>query len=552
LISLQNKNSHLIQPTKITVFNLIYRKFGNRIQTKDDVLSGLTVALALVPEAVAFAIIAGVTPIIGLYAAFIICLVTAIMGGRPGMISGATGALAVIMVSLVILGNERGEALGLGSDMGTQYLFATVILMGIIQIGCGVLKLGRFVRLIPQPVMFGFVNGLAIVIFEAQFPMFTESPTTPGSSWLVGNDMYLMLGLVALTMGIIHFLPKLTTQIPSSLVAIVSISCLVIGLNLDTLVVQDMASIGGELPSLVSFTIPFNWDTLQFIAPFAFILAAVGLIESLMTLTLIDELTETRGNSTRECLGQGAANVITGFFGGMGGCAMIGQSIINIRSGGRGRLSGIAAGTFLLCFILFASSLIEKIPLAALTGVMFMVVIGTFEWSSLRILRKIPKTDAFVIILVSGITVITHNLALAVVSGVIVSALGYAWKSAQHIHRADEIRKDGTKVYFLHGPLFFGSITDFNQGFNPAEDPDEVVVDMMDSRVWDHSGLEAIHKLGARYQAVGKTVKLQHISSNCQNLLKKAGSMVDIIVLPDDPSYHVANLIKSDRIPSSR
>lgn len=534
------------------MFKLIYRKFGNRIQAKDDVLSGLTVALALVPEAVAFAIIAGVTPIIGLYAAFIICLITAVLGGRPGMISGATGALAVIMVSLVILGNEKGEALGLGPDMGTQYLFATVILMGIIQIGCGVLKLGRFVRLIPQPVMFGFVNGLAIVIFEAQFPMFTDSPTTPGSSWLAGNDMYLMLGLVVLTMGIIHFLPKLTTQLPSSLVAIVSTSCLVIGLNLDTLVVKDMASIGGELPSIVSFSIPFNWDTLQFIAPFAFILAAVGLIESLMTLTLIDELTETRGNSTRECLGQGAANVITGFFGGMGGCAMIGQSIINIRSGGRGRLSGIAAGTFLLCFILFASSLIERIPLAALTGVMFMVVIGTFEWSSLRILRKIPKTDAFVIILVSGITVITHNLALAVVSGVIVSALGFAWKSAQHIHRDSEIKEDNSKVYFLHGPLFFGSITDFNQGFNPAEDPDEVIVDMMDSRVWDHSGLEAIQKLGARYQAVGKNIKLQHISSNCRELLKKAGSMVDIVVLPDDPSYHVANLIKSDRIPSTR
>ena len=534
------------------MFKLIYRKFGNRIQAKDDVLSGLTVALALVPEAVAFAIIAGVTPIIGLYAAFIICLITAVLGGRPGMISGATGALAVIMVSLVILGNEKGEALGVGTDMGTQYLFATVILMGIIQIGCGVLKLGRFVRLIPQPVMFGFVNGLAIVIFEAQFPMFTDSPTTPGSSWLAGNDMYLMLGLVVLTMGIIHFLPKLTTQLPSSLVAIVSTSCLVIGLNLDTLVVKDMASIGGELPSIVSFSIPFNWDTLQFIAPFAFILAAVGLIESLMTLTLIDELTETRGNSTRECLGQGAANVITGFFGGMGGCAMIGQSIINIRSGGRGRLSGIAAGTFLLCFILFASSLIERIPLAALTGVMFMVVIGTFEWSSLRILRKIPKTDAFVIILVSGITVITHNLALAVVSGVIVSALGFAWKSAQHIHRDSEIKEDNSKVYFLHGPLFFGSITDFNQGFNPAEDPDEVIVDMMDSRVWDHSGLEAIQKLGARYQAAGKNIKLQHISGNCRELLKKAGSMVDIVVLPDDPSYHVANLIKSDRIPSTR
>ena len=373
------------------MFKLIYRKFGNRIQAKDDVLSGLTVALALVPEAVAFAIIAGVTPIIGLYAAFMICLITAIMGGRPGMISGATGALAVIMVSLVILGNEKGETLGLGSNMGTQYLFATVILMGVIQIGCGVLKLGRFVRLIPQPVMFGFVNGLAIVIFEAQFPMFTESPTTPDSAWLNGSDLYLMLGLVFLTMGIIYFLPKLTTQLPSSLVAIVSISCLVIGLNLDTLVVRDMASIGGELPSLVSFTIPLNWDTLTFIGPFACILAAVGLIESLMTLTLVDELTETRGNSTRECLGQGTANVITGFFGGMGGCAMIGQSIINIRSGGRGRLSGIAAGTFLLCFILFASPLIERIPLAALTGVMFMVVVGTFEWSSLRILKKFPK-----------------------------------------------------------------------------------------------------------------------------------------------------------------
>ncbi|MFL2928671.1 MAG: SulP family inorganic anion transporter [Opitutales bacterium] len=534
------------------MFKLIYRKFGNRVHAKDDVLSGLTVALALVPEAVAFAIIAGVTPIIGLYAAFIICLITAVLGGRPGMISGATGALAVIMVSLVILGNEKGEALGLGPDMGTQYLFATVILMGIIQIGCGVLKLGRFVRLIPQPVMFGFVNGLAIVIFEAQFPMFTESPTTPGSSWLVGNDMYLMLGLVFLTMGIIHFLPKLTTQIPSSLVAIVSISCLVIGLNLDTLVVRDMASIGGELPSLVAFTIPFDWDTLQFIAPFACILAAVGLIESLMTLTLIDELTETRGNSTRECLGQGFANVVTGFFGGMGGCAMIGQSIINIRSGGRGRLSGIAAGVFLLCFILFASSLIERIPLAALTGVMFMVVIGTFEWSSLRILGKIPKTDAFVIIMVSAITVITHNLALAVITGVIVSALGFAWKSAQHIHRNSEIRKDGTKVYFLHGPLFFGSITDFTQGFNPAEDPEEIIVDMMDSRVWDHSGLEAIQKLGARYRSVGKSVKLQHISTNCRELLKKAGSLVDVVVLPDDPSYHVANLVKSDRMPSAR
>lgn len=551
------------------MFKLIYRKFGNRIHAKDDLLSGLTVALALVPEAVAFAIIAGVSPIIGLYAAFMICLITAVIGGRPGMISGATGALAVIMVSLVLLGNQHGEALGLGSEMGVQYLFAAVILMGLIQIACGCLKLGRFVRLIPQPVMFGFVNGLAIVIFEAQFPMFTESPTVPVNglaivifealfpmftesstvpdpAWLTGSDLYLMGGLIALTMAIIFLLPKFTTQFPSSLAAIGTVTLVVIGLDLDTLVVRDMASIGGTLPSLVSFSIPLNWDTLAFIAPFSFILAAVGLIESLMTLTLIDELTETRGNSTRECLGQGVANVVTGFFGGMGGCAMIGQSIINIRSGGRGRLSGIAAGLFLLAFILFASSLIERIPLAALTGVMFMVVIGTFEWSSLRILRKIPKTDAFVIILVSAITVITHNLALAVISGVIVSALGFAWESAKQIHRSDEIRDNGTKVYFLHGPLFFGSVTDFNLGFSPQTDPDSVIVDMKESRVWDHSGLEAIHKLGERYHKVGKSIKLQHISVNCQALLKKAGTMVDILVLPDDPTYHVANLNKTE------
>ena len=537
---------HLNQQKVSFVFKLIYRKFGNRIHAKDDLLSGLTVALALVPEAVAFAIIAGVPPIVGLYAAFIVCLITAVAGGRPGMISGATGALAVIMVALVSIGNERGERLGLGDDMGVQYLFAAVILMGIIQITCGCLKLGRFVRLIPQPVMFGFVNGLAIVIFEAQFPMFTVSPTTTESAWLSGNEFHLMLGLVILTMAIIYFLPKLTTQIPSSLVAIVTVSFIVIGLNLDTLVVRDMASIGGKLPSLVIFSIPLNWDTLQFILPFSFILAAVGLIESLMTLTLIDELTQTRGESTKECLGQGFANVVTGFFGGMGGCAMIGQSIINIRSGGRGRLSGISAGIFLLVFILFANRLIEEIPLAALTGVMFMVVVGTFEWSSFRILRKIPKMDAFVIVLVSAVTVITHNLALAVISGVIVSAITFAWKSAHHIHRKSEIREDGVKVYFLHGPLFFGSSTDFSIGFNPDEDPEVVIVDMIESRVWDHSGLEAIHKLATRYRMSGKTLKLQHISSNCRELLRKAGSMVDVIILDDDPTYHVANLGKTN------
>jgi len=533
------------------VIDLIYRKFGNRLQAKDDLLSGLTVALALVPEAIAFAIIAGVPPLVGLYAAFLVCLITAIAGGRPGMISGATGALAVIMVGLVKIGNEKGQELGLGEEAGLQYLFVAVILMGIIQITCGAFRLGRFVRLIPQPVMFGFVNGLAIVIFMAQFPMFTDAPTESGAPWLQGGSLFLMLGLVFLTMAISFFLPKFTTAVPASLVGIIVVSLIVIGFGLNTLLVGDMSSVEGGFPVPVSFTIPLNLDTFIFIAPFSFILAAVGLIESLLTLTLIDELTETRGSSNRECVGQGIANIVTGFFGGMGGCAMIGQSIINIRSGGRGRLSGIAAGLFLICFILFASALIERIPLAALTGVMFMVVIGTFEWSSIRILKKIPKSDAFVILLVSIVTVVTHNLALAVILGVIVSALVFAWKSAHHVHRETEIREDGSKVYYIHGPLFFGSIQDFNSEFSPSEDPDVVVVDMMDSRVWDHSGLEAIQKLAARYRANGKTLKLQHISRNCQQLLETAGSMVDVIVLDDDPIYIVANLRKENRTPSA-
>jgi SulP family sulfate permease len=533
------------------VIDLIYRKFGNRLQAKDDLLSGLTVALALVPEAIAFAIIAGVPPLVGLYAAFLVCLITAIAGGRPGMISGATGALAVIMVGLVKIGNEKGQELGLGEEAGLQYLFVAVILMGIIQITCGAFRLGRFVRLIPQPVMFGFVNGLAIVIFMAQFPMFTDAPTESDAPWLQGGSLFLMLGLVFLTMAISFFLPKFTTAVPASLVGIIVVSLIVIGFGLNTLLVGDMSSVEGGFPMPVSFTIPLNLDTFIFIAPFSFILAAVGLIESLLTLTLIDELTETRGSSNRECVGQGIANIVTGFFGGMGGCAMIGQSIINIRSGGRGRLSGIAAGLFLICFILFASALIERIPLAALTGVMFMVVIGTFEWSSIRILKKIPKSDAFVILLVSIVTVVTHNLALAVILGVVVSALVFAWKSAHHVHRETEIREDGSKVYYIHGPLFFGSIQDFNNEFSPSEDPDVVVVDMMDSRVWDHSGLEAIQKLAARYRANGKTLKLQHISRNCQQLLETAGSMVDVIVLDDDPIYIVANLKKENRTPSA-
>lgn len=526
------------------MFKLIFRKYQNRLHVKDDLLSGLTVALALVPEAVAFAIIAGVPPLVGLYAAFMVSIIASVFGGRPGMISGAAGALAVIMISLVQEGNELGLEKGYGENMGLQYLFAAVILMGVIQILCAVFKLGRFVRLIPQPVILGFVNGLAIVILQAQFPMFTESPTATESTWLAGNALYFMIGLVILTMVIIHFLPKLTTAVPSSLVAIVVVSLIVIFGGLDTLRVKDMAEIKGNLPSLVSFSIPLNWETLMFILPYSFTLAAVGLIESLMTLVLIDELTETRGQSNRECFGQGLANVVTGFFGGMGGCAMIGQSMINIRSGGRQRLSGISAGVFLLCFILFASSLIEMIPLAALTGVMFMVVIGTFEWSSFRIIRKIPLIDAFVLILVSVVTVVTHNLALAVFAGIIISALAFAYKSAKHIFRKEIINPDGSKTYLLEGPLFFGSVMDFSQQFDPQNDPQEVIIDFRESRVWDHSGLESIQKLAEKYRAAGKNLHLQHLSPECQALLKKAGDLVDIRVLPDDPTYRVANIGK--------
>lgn len=520
------------------MIHLIYRKFGQRFYAKDDVLSGLTVALALVPEAVAFAIIAGVGPLVGLYAAFFVCLITSIAGGRPGMISGATGALAVIMVGLVKLGDAKGVELGLGEGMGLQYLFAAVILMGIIQIGCGVLKLGRFIRLVPEPVMFGFVNGLAIVIFQAQFPMFTLNPIERGSALLSGSSLWIMAGLVVLTMAVIHFLPRLTKAVPSSLVAILLVSGIAIGLNLDTLSVKDMSSIGGGFPLPFIPQVPLTLDTLIFIAPFSFILAAVGLIESLMTMVLIDELTETKGSGNRECMGQGIANVVTGFFGGMGGCAMIGQSIINIRSGGRRRLSGITAAVSLLCFILFLSGWIEKIPLAALTGVMFMVVIGTFEWSSFRIINKIPKTDAFVLILVSLVTVVTHNLALAVLSGVVVSALVFAWKSSHHIYRRIE-DEAGKRTYFLDGPLFFGSVIDFAGKFDPKNDPPDVVIDFRNSRVWDHSGIEAIQKLAERYRAGGKTLHLQHLSAECRELLNKAGTMVDIVILPDDPTYHV-------------
>ena len=505
---------------------------------KNDILSGLTVALALVPEAVAFAFVAGVEPLVGLYAAFMVGLITAVIGGRPGMISGATGALAVVMVSLV-------------ADHGVEYLFATVVLMGILQITAGVLKLGKFIRMVPHPVMLGFVNGLAIVIFLAQLSQFGEAgqpgwlagTSMEGSvidiAWIEGSSLWVMLGLVALTMAIIRYLPMVTTMVPSALVAIVGVTLLVIGLDLDTRVVGDVAQIAGGLPSFHIPSVPLNFETLVIIFPYAVILAAIGLIESLLTLRLVDELTETRGRGNKECIGQGVANTVTGMFGGMGGCAMIGQSMINVNSGGRGRLSGVTAALCLLMFILVASPLIEKIPLAALVGVMFIVVIGTFEWSSFRILKQIPRHDAFVLILVSAVTVAT-DLAIAVIVGVIVAALVFAWEHAKHVVVRKQEDPCGSTVYRIEGPLFFGSTSDFLEQFTPAEDNDDVIIDFLGSRVYDHSGLEAIDAVAERYIKAGKTLHLRHLSPDCRELLTKAGDMVEANVM-EDPRYFVAD-----------
>lgn len=506
---------------------------------KNDTLSGLTVALALVPEAVAFAFVAGVHPLVGLYAAFMVGLVTAVMGGRPGMISGATGALAVVMVSLVAEA-ERD----FGSGMGPQYLFAAVVLMGIIQITAGALRLGKFIRIVPYPVMLGFVNGLAIVIFLAQLPQL-QSHTPEGKwgwvdgTWLMGVELWLMLGLIALTMAITHYLPKLTSAFPSALAGILAVSGLALFFGLETKTVGDLASIAGGLPEFGVPNVPLTMETLWFILPYSVIFAAIGLIESLLTVTVIDEMTNTRGRGNRECVAQGSANLLTGFFGGMGGCAMIGQSMINVSSGGRGRWSGIVAALFLLSFILFASPLIEQIPIAALTGVMFMVVIGTFEWSSFRMLGKVPKQDAFIIVLVSGVTVAT-DLAIAVVVGVIVAALVFAWEHAKHISARTHIEDSGAKVYDLFGPLFFGSVSAFKDIFEPETDPAVVIIEFKNSRVADHSAIEAIDTLAERYIAAGKEVHLRHLSEECRVLLKKAGNLCDVNVI-EDPHYHVAS-----------
>jgi SulP family sulfate permease len=497
---------------------------------KNDLLSGITVALALVPEAVAFSFIAGVEPQVGLFSAFIVGLIAATFGGRPGMISGATGAVAVVIAPLV-------------ASHGVEYLFAAIILAGILQIIAGLLRWGKFIRLVPHPVMLGFVNGLAIIIFMAQFESFKTENAAGDSIWITGAPLFVILGLIALTMAVIQWMPKLTKAVPAALAAIVACTLVSLGLEqlgLHTPTVAEMAggSLAGGFPPLHLPKIPLDFDTFKILFSFAAPVAAVGLIESLMTLTLIDEITGTRGRGNRECIGQGSANILSGLFGGMGGCAMIGQSMINISSGGRGRTSGITAAIGLLLFVLFGASLIGQIPTAALVGVMFMVVIGTFEWTTFRILHKIPKADTLVILAVSIITVFT-NLAVAVAIGIIISALVFAWQKGKKIDCTTYTDEHGTKVYKLNGPLFFGSAHNFAALFDPANDPEDVVIDFLRSRVYDHSALDALHKLTGRYTAAGKRLHLLNLSKECRTLLGNAEGIVETSVI-EDLDWHLA------------
>ncbi|HUH75543.1 MAG TPA: SulP family inorganic anion transporter [Chitinophagales bacterium] len=495
--------------------------FKQKIDFKIEILSGLTVALALVPEALGFAIIAGLSPLTGLYAAFVMGLVTSILGGRPGMISGATGAVAIVIVSLV-------------KDYGVEYVFATVILAGLIQISAGLLKLGKFIRLVPHPVIFGFVNGLAIIIFIFQFEQFKDI----SGNWLTGSSMYLMLGLVGLTMLIIWGFPKLTKAVPASLISILVVFGLVYFLKIDTKTVGDISSIKGGFPPFHIPSIPLTLETLRIILPYSFIVAGVGLVESLLTLNIVDELTETRGNSNREAMAQGSANILSGLFSGMGGCAMIGQSLINVSNGARARLSGIVASVMLLVFVMYGSNLIEKVPMAALTGLMIMVSIGTFEWASLRILTKFPKSDIIVMILVTLVTVFLHNLALAVLTGVIIAALVFAWDNAKRIRARKHIDENGVKHYEIYGPLFFASTAAFNEKFDILNDPNEVVIDFKESRVVDMSAIEALNKITERYLKHGKKVHIRHLSPDCRQLLKNAESLIEVNII-EDPTYKV-------------
>lgn len=518
-------------------FNLF--DLTQKVNYKTEVLSGLTVAIALVPEAIAFALLAGLSPLTGLYAAFTIGLVTSILGGRPGMISGATGAIAVIFIGMILEMKETAPQVGPNEIV--QYIFATVILAGALQMLIGFLRLGKFIRLVPHSVMFGFVNGLAIVIFLSQLDQFKFKLPDGTKEWMVGTPLMIMLGLVLLTMLIIWGLPKLTKAVPSGLVAIIVIAAITVGLGVETTTVKDTlegGTIAAGLPTFSIPMIPFTWETFMIIFPYAVIVAAVGLIESLLTLNLIDEITQTRGRGNKECIAQGAANIATGFLGGMGGCAMIGQSLINISSGARARLSGIVASIALLVFILFGSGIVEQLPMAALTGLMIMVAIGTFEWASLKTFNKMPVTDIIVMLVVMLVTVVFHNLALAVLIGVIISALAFSWENAIRIRARKYTDENGVKHYEIYGPLFFGSVGVFTEKFNIESDPNEVIIDFMESRVADMSAIEALNKLTELYEEKGKKVVLRHLSPDCRQLLKNADKIIDVNV-DEDPTYKV-------------
>jgi SulP family sulfate permease len=498
--------------------------FRQQINYKNEILAGLTVAMTMIPESLSFAILAGLPPLCGLYAAFIMGLVTSVFGGRPGLISGGAGATVVVLIALM-------------NSHGIEYVFAAVVLAGIFQILVGLFKLAKFIRLVPQSVMYGFVNGLAVIIFLAQLDQFKVRQ--PGSvAWLQGEALMTMAGLVLLTIAITILFPRITKAVPPSLVAIIVVFCVVLGLQIDTRLVKDIASVSGGLPPFHIPSVPFTFETLQIVFPYGLIMAGVGLTEGLLTLNLVDEITATRGNGNRESLAQGSANILNGFFFGMGGCPMIAQTLVNLSAGARTRLSGIIASLTILCIILFASPIIDLVPMAALTGVMIMVAIGTFEWSSFRIINKMPRQDVFVGILVALITIFLHNLALAVLIGVIISALVFAWESAKRI-RAKKYIKDGAKHYEIYGPLFFGSVTAFHEKFDITNDPETVIIDFKDSRIADMSGIEALNKLTERYAKVGKKLHLKHLSEDCRRLLENASSVIEVNIM-DDPDYRVA------------
>jgi len=504
-------------------FNLF--DLSQKVNYKTEILAGLTVAMTMIPESLMFAILAGFPPLVGLYGAFIMGLVTAIFGGRPGLISGGAGATVVVVMALMI----RND--------GLEYVFAAVILAGVIQLIVGLLKLGKFIRLVPQPVMFGFVNGLAIIIFMAQMDQF-KIGVGDAASWITGIPMYTMVALVLFTIAIIMVFPKITKAVPASLVAIIVVFAVVYFFGIDTKQVVDIASVSGSLPPFHIPQVPFTWETLKIIFPFGLTMAAVGLTEGLLTLNLVDEITETKGNSNRECLAQGSANILNGFFYGMGGCPMIAQTLVNLSAGSRARLSGIIAALTILLIILFGAPVIELVPIAALVGVMVMVAIGTFEWASFKALRRMPKSDIFVMVLVTLITVFLHNLALAVLIGVIISALVFAWESAKRIRARKFVDEEGVKHYEIYGPLFFGSVTTFNEKFDVSNDPKEVVIDFAESRVSDMSAIEALNKLTERYLKAGKTLHLKHLSQDCITLLQNADKVIDVNVM-EDPTYRV-------------